>query len=92
MGPTRVDPCRRCQQKPHPTPPTPLIRPGYIMQYAGSLIGRQLKAIGETNIFLTYGICDTNLFTLWKAVGELMALLWIPEISDLEQDLVSQPS
>ncbi|OBZ66672.1 hypothetical protein A0H81_13364 [Grifola frondosa] len=38
------------------------------MQYANSLIGRQLK-------------------TLWKAVGQLTALLWFPEIADLQQYL-----
>ncbi|KAJ7731957.1 hypothetical protein B0H14DRAFT_3616062 [Mycena olivaceomarginata] len=44
------------------------IRANYIMQYAGSLIGRQFKN-NHPN----------------RSVGELSALLWVPEIRDLTQ-------
>ena len=59
------------------------------MQYANSLIGRQLKTIVQTNIFHVYDLTDELHFLLTKAVGVLTA--WYTEIKNLDEYLVSAP-
>ncbi|KAJ7333330.1 hypothetical protein DFH08DRAFT_785684 [Mycena albidolilacea] len=60
------------------------IRAAYIVQYANSLIGRQFKILLQCGVFQLHGLVSDNHFRAWKTVGELSALLWYPEIDDMD--------
>ncbi|KAJ7838296.1 hypothetical protein B0H14DRAFT_3700910 [Mycena olivaceomarginata] len=56
----------------------PPIRAGYMIQYKNNLIGKHFKTLMQALMFH---------FSLIKAAGDLGALLWIPEIHDMEHYL-----
>jgi hypothetical protein len=67
----------------------PSLRGRYIVKYKNALIGKHFKILQQLGAFhLHEDICGKNLFELWKASGELGAMLWYPEIRNLEQYLV----
>ncbi|KAH9947866.1 hypothetical protein B0H21DRAFT_851701, partial [Amylocystis lapponica] len=63
----------------------PPLRASYMLQYRNNLIGKHFKAIQQLAIFhLDDGICPRLVRDLWKANGELGALLWYHEIEDMD--------
>ncbi|KAJ7898971.1 hypothetical protein B0H13DRAFT_2664450 [Mycena leptocephala] len=66
----------------------PPLRARYMVQYKKSLIGMHFKALQQVGIFqLDAKLCSPALFELWKANGVLGALLWFPEIKDMDQQI-----
>lgn len=59
------------------------------MQYKENLIGKHFKALQQLTIFhLDDTMCPKLVQDLWKATGELGALLWFTEIDDMTTYLV----
>lgn len=62
----------------------------YLLKYKNNLVGRQFKFIQQLGILhLRRDLCSDLVFDLWKATGELGALLRYPVIDNMEQYLVS---
>ena len=62
----------------------PPIQAQYMINYANNLIGRQLKILMQLCVFVVYDLVPPLLYEIWKAIGSLGALLWVPEIDDMD--------
>ncbi|KZV84010.1 hypothetical protein EXIGLDRAFT_807538 [Exidia glandulosa HHB12029] len=60
------------------------IRAAYIAQYKNNLIGKHYKTLMQTLAFHIHGLASPELFHVVRCIGALGAVLWIPEIDDLE--------
>ncbi|KZV61485.1 hypothetical protein PENSPDRAFT_643337 [Peniophora sp. CONT] len=69
----------------------PALRARYLVQFKNSLVGKHLKILQQLAVFHllpTEGLCeDVGLFELWKALGDLGAMLWYPEIVNIQEYL-----
>jgi hypothetical protein len=65
------------------------IRASYIWQYRDNLTGKHFRYISQTETFHLHDLVDNALFELVKAIGFLGAVLWIPEIDNMEEYTVS---
>lgn len=65
------------------------VQASYLVAYRKNLVGKHFKWISQLIIFsLHLGACDPMLFDLWKATGELGALVWCTKILDMDQYVV----
>ena len=65
------------------------VRADYVLQYKGGLIGRDFKTLAQFMVFIVNEIVPDQLLKCWLHLGNLMALLWYPEIDGLDLYCVS---
>jgi hypothetical protein len=63
-----------------------------MMQYRNGLIGKHFKTLMQTMVFHVHDIVSSEQFVLIKAIGSLGALLWVPEIENMDSYLVCSTS
>ncbi|KAJ7923558.1 hypothetical protein B0H13DRAFT_1707124 [Mycena leptocephala] len=55
-----------------------------LVQYSGSLTGRDFRSIAQVAPFVIYDLVSTECFETWQALSKLIPLIWQPEIEDIE--------
>lgn len=60
-----------------------------LVNYAGSLTGRDFRALVQAAPFVLHGLLLNEQLEVWKALSTLVSLVWQPEIHNVEQYLVS---
>lgn len=61
-----------------------------LVQYAGSLTGRDFRAIAQIGPSVLYGLLPSGLLDMWSSVARLAPLIFQPRIEDLESYIVCQ--
>lgn len=59
-----------------------------LVQYAGSLVGRDFRAIAQIAPFVLHDLVPKDCYDTWVALSNLMPLIWQPEIDDCTDHLV----
>ncbi|KAI0054541.1 hypothetical protein BV25DRAFT_1922595 [Artomyces pyxidatus] len=62
----------------------PPIRASYLVQYRGSLIGRQFKQLVQVMMYACHDLVPKEYTQAWLAAGNMTARLWYPEIENMK--------
>ncbi|KAI9069821.1 hypothetical protein FKP32DRAFT_1558980 [Trametes sanguinea] len=58
-----------------------------LVQYAGSLTGRDFRAIAQVAPFVVYDMVTPECYEAWVALSKLAPLIWQPHIKDMKSHL-----
>jgi len=56
-----------------------------LVQYAGSLTGRDFRVIAQIAPFVLYDLVSPTSFAAWVSLSNLVPLIWQPEIEDIDK-------
>ncbi|KAK7021568.1 hypothetical protein R3P38DRAFT_3397021 [Favolaschia claudopus] len=59
-----------------------------LVQYSGSLTGRDFRTIAQVAPFVLYDLVPANCLETWQALSKLIPLIWQPEIVDIESHII----
>lgn len=59
-----------------------------LVQYSGSLTGRDFRAIAQAAPFVLYDLVSSDCLSTWVALSKLIPLVWQPEIRDIDAHVV----
>jgi hypothetical protein len=59
-----------------------------LVQYAGSLVGRDFRAIAQVAPFVLQDLVTPECYETWKSLSRLIPLIWQPQITNLDVYLV----
>jgi hypothetical protein len=60
-----------------------------LVQYSGSLTGRDFRAITQAAPFVVYDLVSADCLATWVALSKLIPLIWQPKIKDIDAHTVS---
>ncbi|KAI5982275.1 hypothetical protein F5J12DRAFT_908289 [Pisolithus orientalis] len=58
-----------------------------LVQYAGSLVGHDFRAIAQAAPFVFHGLVPQECYEAWVALSKMIPLIWKPEIEDVDAHL-----
>jgi hypothetical protein len=61
-----------------------------LVKYAGSLTGRDFRAIAQSAPFVLYDLVPRECYDTWLSLCSLVPLIWQPMITNLDEHLVSR--
>lgn len=60
-----------------------------LVTYAGSLVGRDFRAISQAAPIVLQGLMPPENLDVWLSLSVIVSLVWEPEIEDIDSYLVS---